>query len=180
MMPMYRTLNVTTQTCLRPLSVCALRRCRRIVTRRQDRGFTLLEIMMTLVILLILARLAMPVWHEQIRRMYRAQARVAMLDSVLSLERHHLAANTYGHSDTPDQVAGTWPRPVLHGKQVVYHIEASPCASSPLTQCAELRAVPVTDDAQCGSLVMRTTGETFSTPMHGGADTDATARRTCW
>lgn len=147
------------------------------------RGFTLIETLIALTILLLLARMALPAWHEHIRRMHRAEARTAMLDAMLTLERYHLAANTYGDTGTPGQVAGNWPVSIQHAQQPIYRIEAGPCTALRLTQCAELRAVPVRDDPQCGTLILRTTGEALAQPP-GQAEREmgpgTTGVQGCW
>ncbi|HVL09960.1 MAG TPA: prepilin-type N-terminal cleavage/methylation domain-containing protein [Burkholderiaceae bacterium] len=150
--------------------------------RPKRRGFTLVEILIALAILLVLTRMALPAWHTHVRRMHRAEARTVMLDALLTLERHHLAANTYGDTNTPGQVAGTWPLAVRHAQQPIYRIEASPCTALTLAQCAELRAIPVRDDPQCGTLILRTTGEALA-QLPGQAESEATStagNTGCW
>ena len=141
--------------------------------------------MVALAILLVLARMALPAWHEHIRRMHRAEARTAMLEAMLTLEQHHLAAHTYGDAGTPGQVAGSWPVAVRHAQQPIYRIEAGPCAALTLAQCAELRAIPVRDDPQCGTLILRTTGEALAQlPGQGeseaGTGTGTAGNTGCW
>ncbi|WP_428852465.1 type IV pilin protein [Imbroritus primus] len=147
------------------------------------RGFTLIETLIALAILLLLAQMALPAWHEHIRRMHRAEARTAMLEALLTLERHHLAANTYGDAETPGQVAGNWPVSIQHAQQPIYRIEAGPCTALTLAQCAELRAVPVRDDPQCGTLILRTTGEALAQlpgQAESAAGTATAGNAGCW
>ena len=150
---------------------------------RENRGFTLVELSIALAILLVLTHIALPAWHQYIRRMHRAEVRTVMLETILTLERHHLAAHTYSDTGAPGQVVGTWPLAVRHGQQPIYRIEAGPCAALTLAECAELRAIPVHDDPQCGTLILRTTGE-MRAQLPGQAESEAgtgtTGSTGCW
>lgn len=144
-------------------------------------GFTLIEMMIALALVLILSYLALPTWHDHMRRMHRAQARAAMIDAALALERQYLATLTYGATDSSDQVVGTWPQSIPPTAQPVYRLEASACGSQTLTQCAELRAVPLRDDPQCGTLILRTNGETLVQSTVGGDTPQPSATGgPCW
>lgn len=149
----------------------------------RPQGFTLVETLIALAILLILAQIALPAWHAHIRRMHRAEARTVMLEAMLTLERHHLVANTYGNTGVPGQVAGNWPVAVRHAQQPIYRIEAGPCVALTLAQCAELRAIPVGDDPQCGTLILRTTGEALAQlpgEIEDAPGTGTAGNTACW
>lgn len=58
-------------------------------------GFTLIEVMITVVIVAILAAIAYPSYQEYVRRGHRAEARSALLQGAQWLERAATAQGTY-------------------------------------------------------------------------------------
>jgi len=62
-------------------------------TRRQ--GFTFIEIMITVLIIGVLARLALPYFNGQIRESRRSDAKTALLDLASREERFFATNNTY-------------------------------------------------------------------------------------
>lgn len=63
--------------------------------RAGNRGFTLVEVMITVAIIAILAAIATPVYHEQIRKSRRSDAIVALADTAHRMERCHAENNTF-------------------------------------------------------------------------------------
>ena len=55
--------------------------------KRGQRGFTLIEVMITVAVLAILAAIAMPSYNEQVRKTRRADAKVALQQTAQRLER---------------------------------------------------------------------------------------------
>jgi len=78
-------------------------------TRKKDKGFTLIELVITVAVIAILATIAFPSFVEQIRKSRRADARAAILDAQLKLERYRASNNSYsaGDSDTTLTTIGT-------------------------------------------------------------------------
>ena len=62
---------------------------------RGHRGFTLLELMVTVVIVAILAAIALPSYQEQIRRTHRADARQELMRLATAQERFYTNCNRY-------------------------------------------------------------------------------------
>jgi type IV pilus assembly protein PilE len=58
----------------------------------RQRGFTLIELMITVVIVAILASVALPAYQEQVRRGHRAAAQTEMMD-IANREQQFLLAN---------------------------------------------------------------------------------------
>ena len=75
-------------------------------------GFTLLELIVTLVILAILTAMAVTTWQRHLERGWRAEARAAMTAAMLDLERHALSARTFADGAGGQAIAGNWPHPV--------------------------------------------------------------------
>ncbi|MFD1892661.1 type IV pilin protein [Ottowia beijingensis] len=64
------------------------------MTKRQ-RGFTLIELMITVAVIGILAAIAYPSYAEYVRRGHRAEARAGMLQAAQWMERAATATGTY-------------------------------------------------------------------------------------
>lgn len=60
-----------------------------------QRGFTLIEVMITVAIIAILAAIATPAYNEQIRKSRRADAKVALAQTAQRLERCYVDNNTF-------------------------------------------------------------------------------------
>jgi len=63
--------------------------------RRTQRGVTLIELMIALVILAILASIAIPSYRQYVLRSHRAEAQSALLALAAAQEKHYLNCNTY-------------------------------------------------------------------------------------
>ncbi|MBV9190455.1 MAG: type IV pilin protein [Betaproteobacteria bacterium] len=62
---------------------------------RQNRGFTLIELMITVAIVGILGGIAYPSYQAYVKRAYRADARAQILDMAQKQERYYSSNNTY-------------------------------------------------------------------------------------
>jgi type IV pilus assembly protein PilE len=63
--------------------------------RRQNAGFTLIELMITLLILGIVAAIAVPSYRNYVLRANRTEARAALLGLAAAEEKYYLQCNTY-------------------------------------------------------------------------------------
>jgi type IV pilus assembly protein PilE len=68
-----------------------------------QRGFTLIEVMITVAIIAILAAIATPAYNDQVRKSRRADAKVALEQTAQGLERCYVDNNTfvYGAANAP-------------------------------------------------------------------------------
>jgi type IV pilus assembly protein PilE len=64
--------------------------------RRIDMGFTLLELMLALVVAAVLAAIALPAYHDQVRRSRRVDAITAITQVLQAQERHRANRSSYG------------------------------------------------------------------------------------
>lgn len=62
----------------------------------RTRGFTLVELMVTVAVIAIIASIAYPSYQEQIRKTRRSEAKAALMDAVAKAERHYTQFGNYG------------------------------------------------------------------------------------
>lgn len=84
------------------------------------RGFTLIELMITVAVVAILASIAYPSYQEQVRKTHRAQAKADLVEYAQLAERFHTVNNTYENFSLPSAVS---PR---EGGAVRYNLELNP------------------------------------------------------
>ncbi|MEI2261280.1 MAG: type IV pilin protein [Stenotrophomonas indicatrix] len=118
--------------------------------RRNARGFTLIELMITVAVIAILAAVAIPSYSEHVRKSRRAQAKADLVELAQQLERFHTVQNTYSGMTLPFTVS---PR---EGKSY-YTLSLSGAATS---SAFTLQAVPGTgqDKDKCGTLTLDQAG----------------------
>lgn len=126
----------------------------------RDAGFTLLELIVALVIMAILTTVAVSTWQRHLWRGWRAEARSAMTAAMVDLERHALSAMTFADPAGGQAIAGTWPRAVPAAPARARHLlSAYACPDAGPDACVELHALPQMPDPDCGTLILRSTGE---------------------
>lgn len=118
--------------------------------RCNARGFTLIELMITVAVIAILAAVAIPSYSEHVRKSRRAQAKADLVELAQQLERFHTVQNTYSGMTLPFTVS---PR---DGKSY-YTLSLSGAATS---SAFTLQAVPGTgqDKDKCGTLTLDQAG----------------------
>lgn len=67
--------------------------------QRQQLGFTLIELMVTVAILAMLIGIAVPTYNEQMRKTRRAVAQGVLADLAQCMERYHTTNGTYVGGD---------------------------------------------------------------------------------
>ncbi|UEX20212.1 type IV pilin protein [Stenotrophomonas sp. SI-NJAU-1] len=114
------------------------------------RGFTLIELMITVAVVAILAAVAIPSYSEHVRKSRRAQAKADLVELAQQLERFHTVQNTYSGMTLPFTQS---PR---DGKSY-YTLSLSGAATS---SAFTLQAVPGTgqDKDKCGTLTLDQAG----------------------
>jgi type IV pilus assembly protein PilE len=127
-------------------------------------GFTLIELMVTIVIATVLATIAIPSYQAQIRKSRRTDAKTALLDLAGREERYNSTHNQY--SSTPTDL-GYAAFPATVGSNY-YQININVCAGPlPCTTNAATGAFfsatavaqsPQTKDAQCLNFTLDSTG----------------------
>ena len=67
-------------------------------TERRDRGFTLVELIVAMVIVATLAAIAIPSYSSYVLKSHRTEAKSALLDLASLEERYFSTANTYSNN----------------------------------------------------------------------------------
>lgn len=124
---------------------------------RRMRGFTLIELMITVVIIGILTAIAYPSYQEYVRRGNRAEARSIILEATQFMERNYTIANRYDQDSGGNalNLPATLSQSPKQGT-AKYNIGFSALAAQNYT----LQAVPtgvMAGDA-CGTLTLTETG----------------------
>jgi len=135
---------------------------------RRQRGVTLMELMIVVVIVGILASVGYPAYREHSLRAARSEGRNALLAAASRQEQFFLDNKSYA-----DDLADLgMPADTEHDKyQVAVDAETADC---PIESCYALTATPVgrqVDDTVCGNLTLNSNG------TRGASGDDPAA---CW
>jgi type IV pilus assembly protein PilE len=124
----------------------------RLQTTARERGFTLIELMIVVVIASVLAMIAIPSYQASVTRSRRADGRVVLNDTAQRLERCYTQFGAYDAADCPiqdgEEIAsqeGFYILTVTVDDAITYSLSAAP-------QGAQY------DDTACGSLGLTNTG----------------------
>lgn len=144
-----------------------------VAFRPRARGFTLIELMITVAIVALLASLAYPAYTGSVLKGKRAEGRAALLSLMQQQERHLTQTGSYmtfgaGASGANGTIAaGT---SVVTGQAIPfrtksgdnspsYNLQADVCSSSlGRNECVLLSAVPIGSDPEAGTLRLSSTG----------------------
>jgi type IV pilus assembly protein PilE len=73
----------------------------KLLRLKQGRGFTLIELMITVAIVAILAAIALPAYQDQVMRSRRAAAQACLVELSQFMERHYTTHMTYSGAVLP-------------------------------------------------------------------------------
>ena len=137
------------------------------------RGFTLIELMITVAIVAILAAIAIPSYQDSVWKGKRGEAKAAILRTLQSEERWYTQNNTYLAFPSPDSLPvngpfSTYSADNANNSRYSISIEYAPltntqgtsCNANDKTKCIRVVATVVGNpDPKCGNrLSMDTTG----------------------
>jgi len=117
-------------------------------------GFTLMESMITVLIVGILMSIAIPSYNDYVIRSNRTEAMNGLLDMMRAQENYFANEFTYttdlthlNYNSVQDTYSG------------VYKITSETCGTDPLTECVKLIATPQGTQANDGTMTLTSRGE---------------------
>jgi type IV pilus assembly protein PilE len=149
-------------------------------TRHLGKGFTLIELMITVAIVAILAAIAYPSYVEQVARSRRADGQTALLEAAQWIERQYTFSNAYNLLADGTTAMTTSALPALKPKTAeIYTLSfgTTTAAATPTAAGYSLRIVPTGGMAndKCGTMTLTNTGAKGVSGTTGGASV-----ATCW
>lgn len=125
------------------------------------RGFTLIEVMITVAIIGILAAIAYPSYIEQVRKSRRADAKAALVTAAQTMERFYTENNSYAAATAGDAVGSTItdhaPTDRPHADRT-YDIALNPAPTATGFTITATRTGSQAGDTICGDYALTNTG----------------------
>lgn len=144
-----------------------------MTTRRGARGFTLIELMITVAIIGILAGIAYPAYTDSVRKGRRAEGRAALSNLLQQQERYLTQTGCYMTFTTPGATGNNGTNCVSTSAAIpfqtksstgnpAYLLSADVCTNASgamgRNECVQLSAVPQSSDPAAGTLTLMSTG----------------------
>ena len=144
----------------------------------RTRGFTLIELMVTVAIAAILASIAVASYHLQVQKSRRTDARTALLDLAGREERYFSLNNAYSSTPSDLGYAGFGAGTSVGSGYYQLDVPVAPAPVGTAPWAFTLEAEPIgtqLNDTSCRFFYVDNTGRQWSTDA-GGSDTTST----CW
>jgi type IV pilus assembly protein PilE len=126
-----------------------------------SKGFTLVELTVTIVVAAILAAIAIPGYTSQIRKSRRTEARMAVMDAAGREERFFATHNFYSQTATDLGYAAF---PAAVGKYYTLNVQCIGAACATGFTVTASPTGPQLNDTACTSLTVDQTGLQTATP----------------
>jgi type IV pilus assembly protein PilE len=124
-----------------------------------QRGFTLIEVMMVLVIIAILLTLVLPAYRDSVLKSQRADGRSALMDMAARQEKYFAQNNSYTTSISDVGTGLGLGR--ITSKEGYYNLTVSACTGGAISRCYLLGATATanqSDDVRCSTYTLDNVG----------------------
>jgi type IV pilus assembly protein PilE len=138
-----------------------------------QRGVTLMELLVVIVVLGILASIAFPSYRQYLIRAQRAEAKTALLQVQANQEKFYLNGNTYTDAVDADPPGGLGLSDVTETGKYEITVELGDDGQSYTATAAPASGGGQEDDTLCGSFTVTDTG------VRGNEDATLTPAE-CW
>lgn len=129
-----------------------------MATRRLIKGFTLIELMITVAIVAILASIAYPSYQEQVAKSRRSEAANALMTGAQALERYYSANGRYTTTAGGSDLPAVFPTRVPENGGVYYTISVDGTPSANAFTLIATRKGTMAGDS-CGNFTYNQAGE---------------------
>jgi type IV pilus assembly protein PilE len=121
-------------------------------SHRSSRGFTLIELVVTMAIVAILVMIAVPTYTNSVTKGRRSDGQTALLDAMARQERYFTERNTYTTTLADAKISATAP-------SGFYTLSAAACSGSTIDACVTMTATPTGAQASDGALTLNSRGQ---------------------
>lgn len=138
-------------------------------------GFTLIELMITVVIVSILAAVAYPSYRDNVRKTRRSDAKIALVQAAAMQERHYTENNSYAND--VDDIGGDGSDNLVSAEGYYTITVANPSCGSTVFSCFTLTATTAglqSDDTDCATLSLTHIG------VKSAKKSDNSTNDQCW
>ncbi|MYM26153.1 prepilin-type N-terminal cleavage/methylation domain-containing protein [Duganella sp. FT135W] len=141
-------------------------------------GFSMIELLVVMVIVMILMAFAMPAYQQHVVRTRRSEAQSALLKLMMQQERFHSQHNSYiafsAAATEPEARHFQW-WSAASAPASAYEIEGKACDGELISQCIQVIARPGTAlvdsrfrDNDCNMLTLTSTGQRLASGPASG------------